>query len=101
MSKKEISVHIIISIILCCLLVVKYAVQAALAVIPFLSAIPGINQAAGAVGIIGGADGPTAVFLSAPVQFLLVLPVIEFAAVVYILVILFRCYHIIAEHSVS
>ena len=101
MNKHKISIHILISIILCVLLLLKYIMQMTSIIYPLLSVIPGIGQEARSIGIIGGADGPTAVFLSSPFKYLFLLPVIEFIGIIYVFIVLFLCYRIIKKENMK
>lgn len=94
MNTKRISRHVLTGIILSCLLLLKYIIKGAVIIVPLLSALPGVGNEAGSIGIIGGMDGPTAIFISSAYSFLFILPVIEFAAIIYICIVLFRCYRL-------
>ena len=62
---------------------------------PFLSALSGTWREAGSIGIIGGADGPTAIFLSSPLRYLFLLPVFEIIGILFIMIVLIYCYRTI------
>ena len=89
MKKRKVSIPILMGIIICSLLALKYIIRGVLSVFPLLS-IP--CEGASSIGIIGGADGPTAIFLSCPFKFLTFMPVLEFLGILYLLILLIVYY---------
>ena len=88
MKKRKKSASILAGIIICGLLAFKSLINAGLLII---SCLPASGRSAASIGIIGGADGPTAVFLSSPMKFLFLPPVLELFGLVFILFLLIRC----------
>ena len=92
MKNRKISTSILVSILISTLLVLKYLIQVTLFLFPLCSAIFGIGQEACSVGIIGGADGPTTVFLSSPYRYIFLMPALEFLGIIFILITLLQCH---------
>ena len=92
MKKQKISRHLVISIIISCSLLLKYIVQGISLIASLTSIIPQIGNEASSVGLIGGLEGPTAVFLSSSFGLIIVLPVIESIGIIYVLLVLIGCY---------
>lgn len=92
MTNRKMSIHVTICIGLCILTTLKYLFQATVLLVPFLKKISGFGQEATSIGIIGGADGPTAIFISVSNACVLLLPTLELAGALYVTVVLILCF---------
>ena len=101
MKKHKLSKHIIISIVISALLLLKIILQQTSILGQIISMTYGFGQEAGSIGIIGDSDGPTTVFLSSPLKYLFVLPVLDILGIIYVLIILILCYRILIKDKIK
>lgn len=85
------SLSIKISVGICILLIGGHIVRVSLFLFPRLLEYCAGNSDAQSINIIGGADGPVAIYITSSLAFVSLLPVFECIGLVFVVITLFRC----------